>query len=387
MPNQKKTRYSNSCVTPIYQNTSFYYENTSQVIQYHTDQAELGRYGRYDNPNWLEVEGKIAALHRCQESLIFSSGMNAIVTTLLTFLKPGDQLIHTGKCYRNVSRFFDEMLTKWGVETISIDPANQHEFNKMFTHCYNEKVRIIFLEMPSNPHLYLVELEHVQKIIGSETLLIVDNTLAVPFRFPPAEYGIDLLIQSCSKYMGGHGDLMAGSVSGPSDLIGNIREYRNVFGGVVDAHGAFLLNRSLETYSIRMDHFCRSGLALARFLEKHPNVSRVYYTGLSSHPHYDLAQRYLSGHGGVVTFEVDADRETVTRFVDSLEHPFMGSNFGTSHTMVEQCSIFTYYKLSSEQRALLGISDRLVRLSLGYEDVSLIIEDLDRSFKRMGATA
>lgn len=379
MPNKKQTYYNNSCVTPTYQNTVYFFENTEQVIQYHESEFHQGRYGRYDNPNWLEVEKKIAILDNFEDALVFSSGMNAIVTTVLAFAQAKDRLIYTGKCYRNIRNFFQSVLPKLEIEVTPVDSADTQRFHEEFDRQYRENTKIVFIEAPSNPHLYLVDLVRLKNQIGQNTLLIVDSTLSTPFNCKPQYFGADLVIHSCSKYLGGHGDILAGSVSGTTKLIEEIRNYRNIMGGVIDPHGAVLLNRSLESFTIRMKHFNQAGMEVAQYLQHSPLVEKVFYTGLESHPHFSLAQKYLTGHGGVISFEIKANRESTSRFVDSLTVPFMGSNFGSNHTMVEQCSIFTYYKLSAEERQRLGITDNLVRLSVGYGETGILIEDIDRA--------
>lgn len=382
MPNKKQPDYNNSCVTPIYQNTVYFFQDTEQVIKYHESEINVGRYGRYDNPNWLEVERKIAALDDYEDALVFSSGMNAIVTTVLTFIQPRGRLIFTGNCYRNIRNFFNSILSKLAIEVISINSADIQSFNEEFEHQYQEEnTQIIFVEAPSNPHLYLVDLETLKNKIGKNTLLIVDSTLSTPFNFKPQHFGADLVIHSCSKYIGGHGDIVAGSVAGSEQLIKEIRNYRNMIGGIVAPHCAFLLNRSLETFEIRMKYFNQAGMEVAQYLQDSPLVTKVLYPGLESHPHFYLANKYLTGYGGLISFEIAGDRETTSQFVDSLKVPFMGTNFGSSHPMVEQCSIFTYYKLSAEERQELEITDNLVRLSVGYGDTRILIEDIDQALR------
>ncbi|MDY7003434.1 MAG: aminotransferase class I/II-fold pyridoxal phosphate-dependent enzyme [Cyanobacteriota bacterium] len=377
MSKQKKVTYTNSCITPIYQNAAYFFESTEQVIKYHEDEVSLGRYGRYDNPNWLEFESKMAALDNYESALMFSSGMNAIVTTVCSFIEQNDLLIYTGKCYRKIRKFFDLVLPKWGVKTIPIDPTDSDDFLQK----YQSNAKILFVEMPSNPHLYLVDLARIKSEISPDTLLIVDSTLSTPYNFQPQRFGADLTIHSCSKYIGGHGDILAGSVAGSQELIEQIRSYRNVMGGIADPHTAFLLNRSLDTLEIRMRHFNAAGMKIAKYLQQHPQVKKVFYTGLESHPHYSLGKKYLTGHGGVVSFELDANTEATSEFVDALQVPFMGTNFGSSHAMVEQCSVFTYYHLSPAEKQEIGITDSLVRLSIGYEDSDLAIEDIDKALK------
>lgn len=380
----KKENYNNSCITPIYQNAAYFFESTEQAIQYHQGQANLGRYGRYDSPNWLEFESRIAAFDNYENALVFSSGMNAITTTVFSLIEPKDRVIYTGKCYRNIRKFFDLVLPKWGVETISIDPMVRDDFEREFEELYQGNAKIIFLEMPSNPHLYLVDLAKIKSQLSSDTLLIVDSTLSTPCNLQPQKFGADLTIHSCSKYIGGHGDILAGSVAGSRELIEKIRTYRNITGGIAAPHSTFLLNRSLDTLEIRMKHFNEAGMKVAKYLQAHPGVKTVFYTGLESHPHFSLAQKYLKGHGGVISFELlDADIKVTSKFVDALQVPFMGTNFGASHAMVEQCSVFTYYNLSPAERQEIGISDSLVRLSIGYENSDLIIEDLDQALRKI----
>jgi cystathionine gamma-synthase len=376
---REKEIYDNSCITPIYQNSTYFFKNTEQVVKYHKKEANLGRYGRYDNPNWLEFESRMATLDNHEEALLFSSGMNAIATTICSFVEQNDLLLYSGKCYRNIRKFFDLILPKWGVKTIPIDPINGNYFAEE----YRNKTKIVFIEMPSNPHLYLVDLAEIKSKLNPNTLLIVDSTLSTPYNFQPQKFGADLTIHSCSKYIGGHGDILAGTVAGSKDLIEQIRTYRNIMGGIADPHSAFLLNRSLDTLEIRMRHFNETGMKIAKYLENQPQVKKVFYTSLESHQHYDLAQKYLTGNGGVISFELDADQKVTSEFVDALQVPFMGTNFGSSHSMVEQCSIFTYCHLSSLEKQELEISDSLVRLSIGYEDSELIIKDLDQALKKI----
>lgn len=376
---KKKETYNNSCLTPIYQNAAYFFEDIEQVVKYHENEVSLGRYGRYDNPNWLEFESRMSTLDNYEDALLFPSGMNAIVTTVFSFVQQNDLLLYSGKCYRNIRKFFNFVLPKWGIKTIPIDPISGDYLDKK----YPSNAKILFLEMPSNPHLYLVDLAKIKSEMDSNTILIVDSTLSTPYNFQPQRFGADLTIHSCSKYIGGQGDVLAGSVSGSKELIEQIRNYRNIMGGVADPHCAFLLNRSLNTLKIRMKHFNETGMKVAKYLQEQPRVKKVFYTGLESHPHSSLAKKYLTGHGGVVSFELDANREVTSKFVDALQVPFMGTNFGSNHTMVEQCSIFTYYHLSPSEKQEIGISDSLVRLSVGYEDSDLLIEDIDRAIKKI----
>lgn len=376
MSKKKQQYFENSVVSPIHTSATYYFENTDQVIRYHEKKEKVGRYGRYDNPNWLEVEEKLAKLDLCEEALVFPSGMSAIATTLMSLVEKGERIIYTGKGYRNIRKLCGEILNKFGVDTISLSPANSERFMADFKKYYNDDTRIVFLEIPSNPHLHLVDLESIKKIINKETLLIVDSTFASPINFQPAKWGADLVVHSCGKYIGGHADLMAGSVAGGKEIIEKIRNHRNVLGSIIDSHSAHLLNRSIATLKMRIEYLNQAGSKLANFLENHPKVKKVFYSGLPSYPNRDLAEKYLAGHGGVVTFELKGSKEETADFVDSLKIPYMGTNFGSCYSMVEQCSIFTYYNETKKVRDDLGISDTLIRYSIGFENIEDIINDI-----------
>lgn len=383
MPREKSMPLrGNACNLPVYKSAAYFFRSTEEVIQYHQNELKAGRYGRYTNPNWTEAEQCLARMDGAEEALIFASGMNAIATAVLSLVKSGDRIIFTGNCYRNTRAFFTKVLPDLGVEALPISSIDPQGFEDAFFQQYRQlRPRIVFIEMPCNPHLYLVDLEKIRDVIGDdETILIVDSTLASPLNFKPLDCGADLVIHSCTKYMSGYGDIMAGSVAGAQTLIDRIRTYRNIMGGIVDPSCAALLNRSLQGFPIRMAHYNQAGMKLANYLESSPFVRRVYYTGLESHPHARLAEKYLNGHGSVISFEVAGDLETTSRFVDTVKIPFMGSNFGSSTTMIEQCSIFTYFHYSEEEREELNIADSLVRLGLGYEDTDKIINDLEDSF-------
>lgn len=283
MGKKRKQYFSNSVVSPIHTSATYYFEDTDQVVRYHDKKEKVGRYGRYDNPNWLEVEKKLAKLDLCEDALVFPSGMSAIATTLMSLSKKGKRIIYTGKGYRNIRNLCGNILAKFGVDSVSLSPANSEKFMADFKKYYNDDTNIVFLEIPSNPHLHLVDLEEIKKIINGNTVLIVDSTFSSPINFQPAKWGADLVIHSCGKYIGGHADLMAGSVAGKKEIIEKIRTYRNVLGSIVDSHSAYLLNRSIATLKMRIEYLNQAGLRLAGFLENHPKVKKVFYSGLPSY--------------------------------------------------------------------------------------------------------
>ncbi|MEZ4885437.1 MAG: aminotransferase class V-fold PLP-dependent enzyme [Chitinophagales bacterium] len=382
MPKNKHLPYLNSVVTPLFRTATYYFEDTDDVVNYHEGNTlKKGRYGRYHNPNWEEVEERLAKLDNCESALLFPSGMAAITTTFLAFLKKGDSIIFTENGYRKIRSFCLTILNSLGV---NIYPASHKELMDYasFINKHNiERVRIVFVEMPSNPHLHLVDIERIAKVKSPETLLVIDSSFASPMNFKPQIFGADLVLHSCTKYLSGQGDILAGSVAGSQSNIGKIRVLRDMMGSISDANTAFLLNRSLHTLSMRMDHYNKNGFKLARYLQNHPMVKKVYYTGLDDFEFSDLAYKYLAGHGGVVSFELDANEIQTTCFVENLQIPYIGSNFGAVFSLVEQCGIFTYFKLSDQERKKLNISDSFIRYSIGFEPVEIIIEDFEQAFR------
>lgn len=389
MPRFLKTPYVNAVVPPISVSSAYYFRDTEEFRRYKEGELTGGRYGRYDNPTWLEAQAQLALLEGAEAALIFPSGMSAVTNTVCALAQQGDSILYTGCAYRNLRTFFNDHMSRFGVHAHAIDQAHVEQFNTELSRLYDPRTcSLVFIEMPSNPHMYLVDIDHIRSVIDPErTKIVVDSTFASPVNFQPLRHGADLVLHSCTKYLGGHGDFLAGCVCGDTETIEKIQLYRNVSGAVSDGMSAFLLSRSLSSLPVRMAHFNKSGLEIATALEANPLVNRVYYTGLDSHPHAALARKYLSGHGGVLSFELDCDKDEVMRFVDALEVPFMGTNFGSHHAMVEQCAEFTYYKLSGEERADIGITDTLVRMTIGLHDPALIRNDIDRALKIAKSTS
>lgn len=382
MPRVHTEQYSNAIVPPIWTSAAFYFRDSQEARQYREGLVSRGRYGRYDNPSWLDVEDTLARLEDQPAALLFPSGMSAIATISHALVGAGDSVIYTRCGYRNIGTFFEDHLTSSGATVHGINQSQEAAFRQAFETLYTDKCRMVFVEMPSNPHLFLVDLDFILRSIDRRrTMLVVDSTFATPANFRPGEHGADLVVHSCTKYLSGDGDLLAGCVLGSETLIQKIRTYRNVSGAIPSGFTAFLLRRSLETFGLRMRHLNAAGLEVASALESHPIVRRVYYTGLDSHPQAALARRYLKGHGGVVSFELDLDAEQTSRFVDRLCLPYMGTNFGCHHAMVEQCAPFTFHKLSAEEREAICISDSLIRLSVGMHPADALIADINQALQ------
>jgi cystathionine gamma-synthase len=338
--------------TPIVCTATYRFEGSAEIADHFEGRVEREEYGRYGNPTVRVAEQKLTALEGAEDSVLFPSGMSAVSTLLLAMLKPGDHVVMTSDGYRRTRQFLRTTLQKFGVT-----------------------------EAPTNPLLRMADLELIAELCRRQrgVKLLVDSTLISPYNLRPLEYGADLVLHSCTKYLGGHNDLLAGSVSGSRDLIGALREARGVFGSMPDAHSAYLLIRGIKTLAVRMRQHNTSGLGVARFLERHPKIERVYYPGLASHPDHAVAARLSSGFGGMVSFLVRGDLRATSRFVDHCRIPITAPSMGGVETLIEQPALMSFYELTPEQRRAVGIAENLVRLSVGLEDLDDLLADLGQA--------
>lgn len=371
--------------TPIVQSSTFTFENTADILEYMQAKEAGARplqyeYGRYGNPTVRAAEEKLAALEGGERALLFSSGMNAITTTLLTLLSSGDHLILTRDCYHRTREFALALLSRWGIETTLVEIDHPADFARAL----RPNTRLIFCETPTNPYLRVADLSELVQLARQHHLtLIVDSTFATPINLRPLEYGADLVIHSATKYLGGHNDLLAGAVIGSADRLVDIELARGLLGGVIGANDAYLLLRGMKTLELRLQRQNENGMRLAEFLESHPCVRRVYYPGLPSHPDFSVATRQMSGFGGVVSFEIDGDFDETARFIDLLHIPHVGPTLGGVESIIEQPAAL--FSLDELARKAAGIRDNLVRYALGIENAEDLIADLEQAFARLQA--
>ena len=362
--------------TPIACTATYAFATSAELRDHFEGRITREEYGRYGNPTVRAAELKLAALDAAGDAALFGSGMAAITTTLFALLKAGDHVILTGDGYRRTRGFVTQVLARFGV-THTIVPAGDAA---AVAAAIVPSTRVVLTESPTNPYLRVVDLPALAeaKRAHPRVKLLVDATFATPVNQQPLAQGADLVLHSCTKYLGGHNDLLAGVVAGDAGLVSLIREARDVLGGVLDAHAAYLLLRGLKTLPLRVSKQNRSGLAIAAWLEAQPEVERVHYPGLPSHPDHAVASRLLRGAGGVVSFVLRADLDTTARALDACELATIAPSLGGVETLIEQPAIMSYYGLAPEERAALGISDGLVRLSIGLEDDDDVIADLRR---------
>jgi cystathionine gamma-synthase len=323
------------------------------------------------------AERKIAALDGAQACALFSSGMAAVTTTLLAMLRSGQHIVMTDESYRRTRQFVSKLLGRFGVAHSIVPVGDYHALEAAVR---PGETRVILAESPTNPYLNVEDLDALREVARRHRVkTIIDSTFATPVNQQPARWGIDLVLHSATKYLAGHNDLLAGSVSGKEPIIAAIKEFRDVVGSVLGAHSAYLLIRGMKTLHLRVARQNETALALARFLEAHPHVRRVYYPGLESHPGHMLATGQMRGFGGVVSFELDADLEGTSRFIDACRLAHIAPSLGGVETLIEQPALMSFYELSTEERKAVGISDNLVRMSVGVEDGADLRADLERA--------
>ncbi len=377
---EPRDKAHDSLVTPLIMATAYPFENTDELHRYFRGEHQrTEEYGRYGNPTQEVAEAKLAALDGGEAALLTSTGMSAIVTTLLAMVKPGLHIVITADSYRKTRVFVREFLAKFGVEHTSCEPSVAG-----IAAAITPKTRLIITESPTNPYLNCIDLEELAKLAKAQRIkTLIDATLATPYNLNPLSYGIDLVIHSATKYLGGHNDLMAGVVVGRSDLIQAIRDHQGMFGALASPFTAYMLIRGLKTFAIRMRHHNESGLRIAAFLEQHPKVERVWYPGLASHPAHAIAAKQMRGFGGLVSFTVKGDLPAGSRMIDACEIPYLAPSLGGPESLIEQPALMSYYDKTPAELVTLGIHPNLIRMSVGLEGADDLIADLDQALAKV----
>lgn len=368
---------------PIIQTATYAFADTADLVNF-MEQRSLGAhlegredYGRYGNPTVQSVEAKVAVLEGGDDAVLLSSGMAAMTTLLLASLPSGAHVVMTDDCYRRTRQFCLVFLKRLGIETTVVPMGDYAALEEAIR---PRRTRFLISESPTNPYLRCVDLPRLAAIArraGVST--IIDGTFGTPLNQRPLEHGIDYVVHSATKYMGGHHDLLAGVVVGSKARIAALRDARGVLGGIVDPQNAYLLERGLKTLGLRVRQQNETALAVARWLERHPRIERVWYPGLPSHPDHEVARRQMSGFGGVVSFEVRGKLEDASRFVDRLQIPYIAPSLGGVDSLIEQPALMSYFEKTTEERLALGIKDNLVRFALGIEDAADVIADLEQA--------
>ncbi|HEY7490554.1 MAG TPA: aminotransferase class I/II-fold pyridoxal phosphate-dependent enzyme [Candidatus Tectomicrobia bacterium] len=378
---ERQQRLGDAVTVPIYQTSTYVFHNTQELVDFKEGRIEKGEYGRYGNPTVNAAERKLAELEHAEDALLWASGMCAITSLLLTILRTGQHMIITADSYRRTRQFCDGMLRRLGIE-VTVVPPGEPQAVEM---AVQANTRLLFSESPTNPYLYVADLEQTVAIARRHRLrTVIDSTFATPYNQNPLDFGIDLVMHSATKYLGGHNDLLAGVVVGSANIIGALREAQGMLGGITDPNTAYLLVRGLKTFALRMQRHNANGMALARFLEGHTKVRRVYYPGLASHPSHVVARQQMRGFGGVVSFELDGTLQQTSAFIDALRLPYIAPSLGGVESLIEQPALMSYYELAPEERQRLGIGDSLVRYAAGIEDTDDLLTDVEQALKVCG---
>ncbi len=374
---EPRQKYADSLTTPIIQTSTFTFQNSKHIEDYTKKGKEHFEYGRYGNPTAKIAEKRLANLEGAEDCVVFTSGMSAITTTILTLVQSGDHIVITDDSYKKTLEFCQSYMKQFGVEC-TIVPFGDYE---VLEGAVKKNTRFIFSESPTNPYLNIFDLVRLKKVADSHKILtLIDSTFATPLNQRPLEFGIDLVLQSCTKYLAGHNDILAGAVLGRSELVDRIRNLHKSMGGLIDPHCCYLLLRGLKTFPLRVKCQNESALKVAGYLEGHPRVKRVYYPFLKSHPHYKVAKEQMSGGGGVVTFEIKGSLKDAKRFLDALKLIYIGPSLGGVESLITHPALVSYYDYTRKERYKLGLTDTLFRLAVGIEDVEDIIDDLERGF-------
>ena len=376
---EPRPKLASSLATPIVQTATFTFANTQELKDHFEGKVERVEYGRYGNPTQRIAEAKLAALEGAEDCLLFASGMAAMTTALFAMLSRGTHVVVTNDSYRRTRQFLNQTLHRYGIE-VSTVPAGDYE---AMEEAIRPTTRVLLSESPTNPYNRILDLERFADVGRRHRVrTLIDATFATPYNARPLEFGVDVVMHSATKYLGGHNDLLAGAVLASRGLIDGFRQFQGITGAVLDPFAAFLLARGLKTFALRMERQNANAQALAEFLAGHPRVQAVHYAGLPSHPEHDVAKRQMRGFGGVVSFEVRGDLVAASRVVDSCRIPYIAVSLGGVESLIEQPAIMSFYELTTEERLAVGIKDNLIRYSVGIEDAADLIADLAQALDR-----
>jgi cystathionine gamma-synthase len=363
-----------SITDPIFASSTYTFRDTQSIIDFIEEKQPREEYGRYGNPGERVVEDKLAAIEGGETAVLYASGMAALVGLLMAHLNAGEEIIFFDECYHRSREFCRKHLTRFGVVFREVPTCDYAAMEAAIT----PRTKFIVSESPTNPHLSVVDIARFADIGRRHGVLsLIDATLCTPYNLRPLELGVDFVLHSATKYLGGHNDLLAGVVIGGQKKLEPVRHLRGIMGGVNSPHNAYLLERGLKTLALRMERHNANGLAVARFLEGHPRVERVLYPGLESHPYHTLAARTMRGFGGLVTFFVkNADWRQTAEVIDAVTIPRIGPSLGGVESLIEQPLVMSYWNYSPAERATFRISDNMIRLACGIEDSADLIADL-----------
>jgi len=366
--------------TPIFQTSTFYFDAIEEAGRVSQGTQKGFVYTRIGNPTIEVFEKKLAALEGAEDAVAFASGMAALAAVFLEVLGPGDEMISSSRIYGGSKGFFEQILKKSGCIVRFFDP---HEnIQEKISSLVNRKTKLIFFETPSNPELSIIDMRIISSLAKKHRLFsVIDNTFATPYLQNPLLHGIDCVVHSATKYIGGHGDAIGGIVAGSREFVGRLRKTMLLcMGGCISPFNAWLFIRGLKTLHIRMDYHCRSAEQIAAFLSAHKKIRRVLYPGLKEHPGHEIARRQMDAFGGMLSFTLES-RNACKRFLNSVRLCKIGVSLGDTETLVLNNALMFHYKRSDAACRKSGTDPALIRVSTGLEDPADIIDDLNTALK------
>ncbi len=388
---KKLYAYKGPVATPIYQTSTYRFDTSQDAIRYAKGDPDVYVYSRYHNPSVHDAEEKIALMNNAEASALFSSGMAAITTAILAVTKPGDNILSTPALYGGTYRWMRDILAKQDIAVHFIDPDALTDIPRRAT----KRTTMMYIETPTNPTLGIVNITETvrqthaaEKNTGRKILTMIDNTFATVYNQDPLALGVNVVVESATKYLNGHSDLLAGAVIGERSYIDRVKALAKYAGGCADPFAAFLLSRSLKTFELRIRHQNDNAIALAKALERHKKVRRVLYPGLPSHPQYRLAKKQMKGFGGMVTIEVKPSRrltpvEAAATVCDSLKIAVNAMSLGSVETLVSIPVYSSHVFMSDAELARHGVAPGMIRISVGIEGIEDLIADFSQALDRI----
>lgn len=365
---------------PLYLTSSFVFEDAEELRASFADEFDRNIYSRFSNPNTQELVDKICILEGAEEGIAFASGMAAVFASFAALLSSGDHVVSARSIFGSTHSLFTKYFNKWNIETTYFNANTPQEVETVI----QPNTKIIYIETPTNPGLDVLDMEYLSEVAKKNNiLLVVDNCFATPYLQKPIEFGADLIIHSATKLIDGQGRVLGGLIVGKSDLINEIRPFFRNSGSALSPFNAWVLSKSIETLAVRLDRHCENALALAKHLENHPKISKVKYPFLTTHPQYEIAKKQMLKGGNIVTFELKEGIKAGQVFLNQIQMCSLSANLGDTRTIVTHPATSTHSKLSIEERALVGITDGLIRLSVGLENIEDIKQDIDQALEKI----
>ena len=365
-----------SLITPIYETSTFVFNSVADLEKYQAGELNGYLYSRYENPTVVAAEQKLAAVDGAEQSLLFSSGMAAISTALLTLLKIGDEVICCSAIYGGTFHILEDLLPRLGIERRFVPIEAMADVASIV----KPNTRLVWFESPINPTLRCIDIRAVAASCRKAGVLCaMDNTFASPVNQPVLSMGVDLSMQSCTKYLNGHSDVTGGVLSGAASLLAPINKMRRLLGGVMDPQPAYALARGMKTMSLRVAQHNANALAVARALAQHPRIERVYYPGLESHPDHAIAKGQMQGFGGMVTIDIKGGKDAAFRAFDALKVVQRATSLGGVESICSLPILTSQYGLTDEELVKAGVTKGMIRLSIGLEDPADLVADIDQA--------